>query len=500
MKFSMKHKYIIFLLASIGFVLGMSFLAEYKFAFSRRVAISCRNLPSPKVTNDFCSYVFLTHDRNVGILRKYVNIFKSRQRSPDLGKFPNTDFSAHYVTSEHLNSLVYIDTIFLPKKIIYQQNDVINLKYRSDKNLTLSVYNVNSASEHKLLLETKLEPTHKARFLSYSYQKGFEYNHFVDYSIPMPDNSFGWYAFIVRNKNDIVYQVPFFIEKATIESQYLFIESTDTLQAYVSDKGFMTYYKNKPSNQAYFFRYKNYYPLNYSTYLLDNKSVPCTEHLIVADRILREGLMPILHNFDQGSDDFLENYENIKDYKMIILGAHNEYWSKNKFTNLKRYIDSGGHLLILGGNNAWRYVVNSQDGKRIFGTGSHFLPEHQNFILNYLGTRFNPYHYLIYSSFIRKNDNHFLTQKVDRTFGKLRYTAKCGYTAASGHETDKLIASATGFTILASGKLGGADIVFKKFPNGGSVLNFSSIASWTSIEDASIQNIIKNYIGYVTDN
>jgi hypothetical protein len=57
----------------------------------------------------------------------------------------------------------------------------------------------------------------------------------------------------------------------------------------------------------------------------------------------------------------LDDYENIKNYKLIIISAHNEYWTRKGRRNFDKFIDEGGDPLILSGNTIWKQVRYEDD-------------------------------------------------------------------------------------------------------------------------------------------
>ena len=57
----------------------------------------------------------------------------------------------------------------------------------------------------------------------------------------------------------------------------------------------------------------------------------------------------------------LDDYENIKNYKLIIISAHNEYWTRKGRRNFDKFIDEGGDPLILSGNTMWKQVRYEDD-------------------------------------------------------------------------------------------------------------------------------------------
>jgi hypothetical protein len=59
----------------------------------------------------------------------------------------------------------------------------------------------------------------------------------------------------------------------------------------------------------------------------------------------------------------LDNYSSLQS-KIIVIVGHSEYWTRKARSNFDRFVDHGGHALILSGNTMWWQVryTNTQDG------------------------------------------------------------------------------------------------------------------------------------------
>lgn len=65
------------------------------------------------------------------------------------------------------------------------------------------------------------------------------------------------------------------------------------------------------------------------------------------------------------ADSDLEKVENLK-AKILVIVGHSEYWTRNARTHFDRFVDAGGHALILSGNTMWWQVRYSDDGNTLF--------------------------------------------------------------------------------------------------------------------------------------
>jgi hypothetical protein len=160
------------------------------------------------------------------------------------------------------------------------------------------------------------------------------------------ENGFG-YQYKIRfkltsNLKSGVYQIakriPFLI-KATIRSnQVLVVYPTNTVNAYNDEGGRGSYTT----------------PRAYVTSFLRPAAIPKFNNEFIKWN-------ESAYSFDYITDFDLEVYDSIRNYKMIIIIGHNEYWTRNARLNFDRFINSGKHGLILSGNTAWWQVRYSAD-------------------------------------------------------------------------------------------------------------------------------------------
>jgi hypothetical protein len=61
------------------------------------------------------------------------------------------------------------------------------------------------------------------------------------------------------------------------------------------------------------------------------------------------------------ADVDLEEYENISSSKIVTIIGHSEYWTRNARINFDRFVDGGGHAIVLSGNTMWWQVRYSDD-------------------------------------------------------------------------------------------------------------------------------------------
>jgi len=66
------------------------------------------------------------------------------------------------------------------------------------------------------------------------------------------------------------------------------------------------------------------------------------------------------------SDIDLENFENIKNTKNVVICGHSEYWSMKMKNNIDKFTDFGNNLIILSGNSLWWQIRYDYDKNQIF--------------------------------------------------------------------------------------------------------------------------------------
>jgi hypothetical protein len=387
-------------------------------------------------------------------------------------------------------------------KLVYQSGQIPKLFVRASQDYSVKIFIIENGAV-KLLSQKRTQQSRKLGHIVFNTFTGFSNSDFDVVELDLVNRS-GWHQAEVISGARKSY-VPFFVEKLN-NHKVLFVESTDTLKAYVSANDMRTYYTpSKPKLIGVFSRPLGY-PINYKIKLYNSapNDVDCTDGLINADFVLKAGLDQLSISYDVVSDEFLDNLDNLKRYRMIVLGAHNEYWTSKKVENIKAYAYRGGSLLILGGNTAWRWVARLSSMEVFWGDGVLKDDErYESFLTSTLGSYYDPTGYDTYAPFQLVDGMHLLqdSQKITNLFGVGTKFERCKdrISGASGHETDRLFKKSQGFSVIAKGlnKGGssGAQIVYKRFGNEGrgQVLNFGSISLWHRIDDPVIQSLIRNF-------
>lgn len=400
------------------------------------------------------------------------------------------------VVMTHDGLLAYTD------KLVYQSGEIPNLFVRASTEYSVEIFVIEDGAFKRLTQKRSHKSEHIGDIIFDTFA-GFSSSDFDLIKLDRTNKS-GWHQAIVVSGVKKLH-IPFFVEKLN-NHDVLFVESTDTLKAYRSAGDMRTFYHPQPQQLMGTFTRPRGYPINYEIKLYNSApdDLDCTDHLINADFVLKAGLDQLSITYDVVSDEFLDNSENLKRYRMIILGTHNEYWTAQKISRIKRYVDQGGSLLILGGNTAWRWVARSSGMDVIWGDGILKDDErYYSFLTTILGSYYDGRGYGTYAPFQLLDGMHLIDDSLKnmKVFGRGTTFAGCKdkVAGASGHETDKIYEKSQGFTVIANGLneggSSGAQIVYRRLGNEGrgQVLNFGSLSLWHRIDDPVIKSLIRNF-------
>jgi hypothetical protein len=215
------------------------------------------------------------------------------------------------------------------------------------------------------------------------------------------------------------------------------------------------------------------------------------------------------HQLDDGTLD-------LSAYRVLILAAHPEYWTRRMYSDLKRWLSvGGGRLMYLGGNGLNCEVRLPDDGTMVAlngaltslrpggmgGAESRFAMRSES-EANVLGVVFTPAGAMTGAPYRVLDAGHWAFEGTGLRNGDL-FGEECLHQrcpgGASGHETDKVSASSpTNVRRLAKGTNpddGGADMVIFDPPGGGSVFSVGSISYVASLPvDEQVSRITSNVL------
>jgi hypothetical protein len=231
-----------------------------------------------------------------------------------------TDKFLHSCTSTTIDG--YTD------KFSYETNDSFQLFINSDKNIKnyqLEINDINGKVVKSIPCDIFPQQNHN----ELTYQNGYGYKPTLKGLIPELNS--GIYLF----DNTI----PFLI-KPDKKTEILILYSSNTENAYCSSGGksmysYDTITKKHPPIMS-FLR-----PISLPTHSEDFLRWINTQE-----------------QYDIGyiCDKDLDNYDNIKDAKLLIIPGHSEYWTLKARRNFDRFVAQGNNALILSGNTMWWQV------------------------------------------------------------------------------------------------------------------------------------------------
>jgi hypothetical protein len=201
-------------------------------------------------------------------------------------------------------------------------------------------------------------------------------------------------------------------------------------------------------------------------------------------------------------------------YRVLILSAHPEYWSREMYFTLKKWVhEGGGKLVYLGGNgincpvelpDQETMIVQNGDGRdlRRRGLESRFHLVVGESEANLLGVVFTETGAMTGAPFRVVDPDHWAFEGTgltrDAVFGQNSLHRRCEG-GASGHETDKISPSSpANVHRLAKGMNrdeGGADMIYYATPAGGEVFSAGSICYPAAVlVDDAVSRITRNVL------
>jgi hypothetical protein len=351
------------------------------------------------------------------------------------------------------------------------------------------------------------------------------------YKYKLPDElSSGCYLIKLKGEEfDNGAFIPLIIKPKKIQNNLAVIASTNTWHAYNSWGG-QNYYINYTSFPSKYIISKQR-PLDlYYRNPIDEECKTTRDHLLVGERFIWAWLEREKIGYDLYSDLSLHRKEEfekyLKKYKIILISTHSEYWSYEMIDHLKQFIQNGGHVISLSGNNVYK-EVKFVDENLIVLDGAYF--RYQNF---YSETIFGIAHdlkgFFTWAPYKVLKANHWAFKGTNLKNGELfgqkgQNVSPKDVSGASGWETDKISTYSHKNTILLargtnleglglnmvihnpkmpktldkllSRKGGGADMTIFKETDGGYVFSVGSISYGGSLLiDKNISKITKNVI------
>jgi hypothetical protein len=402
---------------------------------------------------------------------------------------------------------------FFTPKISYSNHEKIEFKTHNPNPSILTVSRFAQTLE-KTSIEAPIAPFLQSTL--YSYWKGLKWktNHTLDASQFKPGIYLAELSDPRTNKNF----KSSFIVKPKKKTKVAVVASTNTWQAYNNFAGLSNYdlaglpFYTRMIKLGFSLFYlqihvgdRHYFPstplpterpneaIHYDLIDPYAKPVEMHSHLIRAEWQLIQFLEK--HKMDYGvfSDEDIAFSHLPFESDVIIFNTHSEYWSEEMIGQLRSYLEKGGKVIFLSGNNIYRVV-------QFYNPGISVKTFHvdKNFIADLIGSGYDAYGYQTYAPFEVCDASHFVFEGTQVKNGSLfGFDNKFPNHGASGYETDKISSASSHTKVLAVGKNkeGPAYITFKDYPNNGWVFNFGSVSAspWINI-DPVMEKMVLNLI------
>ncbi len=408
------------------------------------------------------------------------------------------------ITEEYL--LIKDTSVAYTDSLVYKYGQVIKLNLIGNGQFGISASKITNNGDRIVIIEEFVEEVKTASFAVYSSFHGVvSDSHQITINTGVLGS--GWSSINVKNPDGDMIFIPVFVDPYKTEKNILFVAGTDTLLAYNPrfDKFKIPNFYSKNLDKSESGLVPQNTPIVYEQLSYDRiNEINCKDHLLNSDMVHKRNLTKLNINFQSVSDEMLDDPDTLRDVDLVIFGAHNEYWTEEKAINAMNFVDSGGKVLLLGGNQAYRQIYRDAKRTWIHGAGLTKNKIFNKLISKYLGTNYTNLDFDTYSNLKVANSEAILENfsiKLEPNFslGTGTKFSHCSdkIFGVSGHETDKLTLNSEGFLLLAKGQndAGGADVVLKNFPSGGKILNFSSISFWHN-NDVNLTKMIKNFIEF----
>jgi len=338
-------------------------------------------------------------------------------------------------------------------------------------------------------------------YLCYAYSWGCDWETTFGYKLPSNLLS-GFYSAEIKN-NSNSFWISFIVKPTTKSADIALMASNNTWCAY-NNWGGGSYYSLTIQEETRYSENINFARPNKSGNPFKKN------HLAGAELHLMEWLESNSLNYELfAAQDLHYNAAKLRQYKVIIIQVHPEYYTSEMYSALENYVNNGGNLMYLGANGVYAKVVYNPTLRimetRKSGT-AHFYESSKGGRwrdLNrpesaLLGVQYDRRGYDTYHPYKVKNEKHWIFSNTGLKKNDL-FGSGCGRNGASGHETDKITEhSPKNLIHLAKGTNpdeGGADMIFYENTNGGKVFSVGSITYTSCINsDPVISQITENVI------
>lgn len=161
-----------------------------------------------------------------------------------------------------------------------------------------------------------------------AYETGFGYKRTCRVAIPnLPSGIYLWEK-----------QIPFVIK--TVDPKIIVVYSSNTANAYCASGGKSLYGFNSSEKTA-------------AQIVSFHRPIQLPRH---SEAFFQWAFKENIPGVGYITDVDLEDYNNFRKSKVLIIAGHSEYWTYQSRRNFDRYVNSGRHAMILSGNTMWWQV------------------------------------------------------------------------------------------------------------------------------------------------
>lgn len=390
----------------------------------------------------------------------------------------------------------------------YKSGALIPIYIHSKAKFRGSVYQIKDS-----LVPTHIDVSYDKVIQDNLYDPNSGLNWESTFSVDSKGWSSGYYLFRFENENEGKFDLIFLITPS-LPKEISIVASTNTWQAYNSfggrsnytDMGFLTKHFRRVSRYLGWNFYNVALPhrrpyLKSQTDIEFNRSAD--HHYHVSRVVLAE--TPLVHFLDKrnieygvyGDFDFAFD-PHILQSKLIVFHNHSEYWSDEMINRLEEYIETGGKVIFLSGNNIYRKVKFTKSGLQMIDQKID-----AERVRKLIGAFYSRDGYKTYAPYEVAMPEHWVFAGQDLIEGDVfgSFSSIMGK-GGSGMEMDITGKGSEGFSILAKGQNANApaEMVFTETPQGGWVFNASSVVfegclSQDPVVDGLMGNLIKDAIG-----
>lgn len=160
---------------------------------------------------------------------------------------------------------------------------------------------------------------------------GYGYKYKVTFKLNLPS---GYYT--------IGKKIPFIIKNRAGTGDVVILYPQNTVNAYNSAGGLSLYTTPKATTVSF------------------HRPTPAVDQFMGG--FLKQNPIP---NADWITDKDLEDYNSIRNYKVLVIVGHSEYWTRQARLNYDKFIGQRKRVLILSGNTMWWQVRYSADKSKM---------------------------------------------------------------------------------------------------------------------------------------